>query len=126
MSESSIPMYAVVDRNKISADNLYSSITIENQNSPSNIMKNDEVKVKKSSSENLCDKRFLCLLVAIIVIIVTFCVCFLLAFLQISELRSERATVQQSQSSANNITATVDRMVEEKFNMLYHQVNKNL
>ena len=124
MSESSIPMYAVVDKNKMSADNLYSSITIENQNTPSNNMKNDEV--KKSLSESLCDKRFLCLLVAIIVIIVTSCACFLLAFLKISQLRSETATVQQSQSSANNISATVDRIVEEKFNMLYHQVNKNL
>ena len=98
MSESSIPMYAVVDRNKISADNLYSSITIENQNSPSNIMKNDEVKVKKSSSENLCDKRFLCLLVAIIVIIVTFCVC-----LSTSILTDLRVKVRKSYCSAVTI-----------------------
>ena len=41
-------------------------------------MKNE---VKKSLSESLCDKRFL----AIIVIIVTSCVCFLLGFLQISQ-----------------------------------------
>ena len=105
----------------ISVDNLYSSTTIETQNTPSNNMKNDEV--KKSLSESLCDKRFLCLFVTIIVIIVASCARFLLAFIQISQLT---VTVQQSQSSANNITATVNRMFEEKFNMLYHQVNKNL
>ena len=110
MSKSSIPMYTVVDKNKsspkntadmeldnptydmMSADNLYSSTTIETQNTLSNNMKNDED--EKSLSESLCDKRFLCLLVAIIVIIVTSCVCFLIAFIQISELRSETAAVQ--------------------------------
>ena len=107
-------IHAVADMNTKSADSTYEELNIHSKSDFT--MKN----------ESLCDKRFLCLLVAIIVIIVASCACFLLAFLKISQLRSETATVQQSQSSANNITATVDRMVEEKFNMLYYQVNKNL
>ena len=144
LSDSNIPTYALVDKNKKSssspkttkyyADSTYDVISLNNLHSSPNedqkslsgnaTEKKDED--KKPLIESLCDKRFLCLLVAIIVIIVTSCACFLLAFIQISQLKSETAAVQQSQSSANNITATVDRMVEEKFNMLYHQVNINL
>ena len=64
-------------------------------------MKNDEV--KKSLSESLCDKRFLCLLVAIIVIIVTSCACFLIAFMQISQLRSEKASLQVNVFQINEL-----------------------
>ena len=144
LSDSNIPTYALVDKNKKSsfspkttkyyADSTYDVISLENLHSSPNedqesvsgdvTEKKDEV--KKPLSESLCDKKFLCLLVAIIVIIVTSCTCFLLAFIQISQLRSETVTVQQSQSSANNISATVDRMFEKKFNMLYYQVNKKL
>ena len=125
--DSKISTYAVIDKNMKSEDSTYDELNIKfcSEAKESYVsMKKDEV--KKSLRESLCDKRFLCLLVAIIVIIVTSCVCFLLAFIQISQLRSETATVQQSESSVNNITATVDRMIEEKFNMLYHQVNINL
>ena len=103
-SDSSIPVYAVVDKKKrlnnfdstydvIKLDDLHSNPD-EAQESVSGVvfMQNDEV--KKSLSESLCDKRFLCLLVAIIVIIVTSCTCFPLAFLQISQLRSEKASLQ--------------------------------
>ena len=141
--DSNIPTYALVDKNKESsfspkttkfyADSTYDEISLGDLHSSPNedkgvsgdaTEKKDEI--KKPLSESLCDKRFFCLFVTIIVIIVTSCACFLLAFLQISQLRSETATVQQSQSSANNISATVNRMFEEKFNMFYHQVNKNL
>ena len=93
--KSGIPMYAVIDKNKVSADSTYNKLNIHSEDQVSYVsMKNDEV--KKPSSESLCDKRFLCILVAIIVIIVTSCVCFLLAFIQISQLKSETATDQVS------------------------------
>ena len=47
------------------------------------------MKLKKSLSESLCDKRFLCLLVAIIVIIVTSCGSFV-PFLHISQLGQKK------------------------------------
>ena len=77
-------MYAVIDKDMKSEDSTYDKLN--------KVMENDED--KKSLSESLCDKRFLCLLVAIIVTIVTSCACFLLAFLQISQLRSETASLQ--------------------------------
>ena len=146
MSESSIPMYTVVDKNKsspksteeieldnptydmMSADNLYSSTTIENQNTISNNMKNDED--EKSLSESLCDKRFLCLLVVIIVIIVTSCVCFLIAFIQISQLRSEIAAVQDVSINklylqVENTTQYIEnktRRSEASVRMLYNRL----
>ena len=112
ISDSNIPTYALVDKNKNSslspkttkyyADSTYDVISLENLHSSPNedqesvsgdvTEKKDEV--KKPLSESLHDKKFLCLLVAIIVIMVTSCACFLLAFLQISELRSETAAVQ--------------------------------
>ena len=95
--DSIIPMYAIIDKNTVSEDSTYNELNIHSEDQVSYVsMKNDEV--KKSSSESLCNKRFLCLLVAIIVIIVTFGACFLLAFLQISHLKSETATVQVSQN----------------------------
>ena len=146
MSKSSIPMYTVVDKNKsspkntadmeldnptydmMSADNLYSSTTIETQNTLSNNMKNDED--EKSLSESLCDKRFLCLLVAIIVIIVTSCVCFLITFIQISELRSETAAVQDVSINklylqVENTTQYIEnktRRSEASVRMLYNRL----
>ena len=107
ISDSNIPMYAVVDKKKKSNnfDSTYDVITLddlpnEGEESISGDVtkKKKKGKVKKLLSESLHDKRFLCLLVAIIVIIVTFCMCFLLAFIQISELRSEKASLQVSKS----------------------------
>ena len=94
-TDSNIPMYAVIDKSTKCEDSTYDELKIHSEDKEIDVsMEND--KVKKSLSESLCDKRFLCLLVAIIVIIVTFCTCFLLAFLQISQLRSEKSSFQVS------------------------------
>ena len=105
ISDSNIPMYAVVDKKKKSNnfDSTYDVITLEDlpnedDESISGDVTKKKDKVKKLLSESLCDKKFLCLLVAIIVIIVTFCTCFLLAFIQISQLRSEKDSLQVSKS----------------------------
>ena len=128
LSDSNIPTYALVDKNKKSsfspkttkyyADSTYDVISLENLHSSPNedqesvsgdvTEKKDEV--KKPLSESLHDKRFLCLLVAIIVIIVTSCVCFLIAFLQISQLRSETAAVQDV--SINKLYLQLENMTQ--------------
>ena len=104
-SDSNIPVYAVVDKKKKSNnfDSTYDVITLddlpnEDEESISGDVTKKKGKVKKLLSESLCDKRFLCLLVAIIVIIVTSCTCFLIAFIQISQLRSEKVSLQVSES----------------------------
>ena len=101
ISDSNIPVYAVVDKKKKSNnfDSTYDVITLddlpnEDEESISGDVTKKKGKVKKLLSESLCDKRFLCLLVAIIVIIVTFCTGFLIAFIQISQLRSEKVSLQ--------------------------------
>ena len=92
--DSKISTYAVIDKNMKSEDSTYDELNIRSKDQERYVsMKKEEV---KKLSESLCDKKLLCLLVANIVIIVTICTCFLLAFIHISQLRSERATVQVS------------------------------
>ena len=92
--DSKISTYAVIDKNMKSEDSTYDELNIRSEAKESYVsMEKDEV---KKLIESLCDKRFLCLLFAIIVIIVESCVCFLLAFIQISRLRSETAAVHVS------------------------------
>ena len=91
-TDSNIPMYAVIDKSTKSEDSTYEELNIRSEDQERYVsMKKNEV---KKLSESICDKRFLCALVANIVIIVTFCTCFLLAFIQISQLRSEKASLQ--------------------------------
>ena len=80
-TDSNIPMYAVIDKSMKSEDSTYEELNIRSED------QERYVSMKKDESESICDKRFLCVLVANIVIIVTFCTCFLVAFLQISQLR---------------------------------------
>ena len=142
----SIPVYSVLGTNGYAPDNVeetqgtYSMITMENLNSgkkekveiPKDVSATSTNKkaeeVKEVKVESISNRRFICILVTLVVVLIAAVICFIIVFAEVAGLKASAPTEMSSESQRlylqqiNQSLSSLDDRVMNRLSMLEGRV----